>query len=189
MKIAIVGTSSTGKTTLITKLTDRLRELRHSVEVVPEVARECPYPLNEGSTLEAQQWILAKQLEHEHRIDHRGKIVLCDRASIDNWAYFFRAFHHAPRTRCDVHIWEALAVDHAASYDFIFKTQKLPLGAVADGVRSGNELFREEIDHLISLVLRQHAITHVVLPRTIDYNVHVNFIVDHLERSAVYQRS
>ncbi len=61
-KVAFIGTHGVGKTTLAYGLASRLKRRDVNLEVVVEVARRCPLPLNEGTTLEAQAWILHAQI-------------------------------------------------------------------------------------------------------------------------------
>lgn len=176
MKIAIIGTHSTGKTTLIEKLQNKLRAHAIPSALVPEVARVCPLPINEASTVPAQTWILDKQIAAENELDHLGQVVICDRASIDNWAYFYRALS---RNGCVIagNAWEQKAVRQATTYDFIFKTQMLSLAAKADARRSTDGVFRQEMDELITAILHEHNINHHLLLPTTDYDAQVEFIL------------
>jgi len=54
MKIAFIGTHGVGKTTLCFDLASRLKRLDMGVDIVKEVARGCPLPINRETTLEAQ---------------------------------------------------------------------------------------------------------------------------------------
>jgi len=182
MKIAIVGTHSTGKTTLINTLAQALEAAGKKVVIVPEMARLCPFPINEETTAEAQKWILENQIKEENSIDDSEAVVICDRGTIDNFAYFFRI---ATRLKPEENLapWEALAVNHASTYDAIFKTQKLAIAAEADGERAIGEVFRQEMDDMITGLLEKHSIPHTLLPPTADYEAHVAFIMERLPSS------
>ena len=65
MKIAFIGTHGVGKTTLCYELAASLKKRDLSVELVREVARECPLPINRDTTLKAQSWILHTQIARE----------------------------------------------------------------------------------------------------------------------------
>ncbi|MBI5230162.1 MAG: ATP-binding protein [Candidatus Magasanikbacteria bacterium] len=178
MKITIIGTHSTGKTTILTRLFARLQGYGAKVYIVPEMARLCPYPINETSTIEAQEWILNAHIEAEKQAENAYDIVLCDRATIDNFAYFLKAIE---RTACVLpnNKWEQMAVAHAHTYTYIFKTQKISLFAKPDAQRTTNEEFRNEIDQTIARLLEKNAFAHTLLPPTFDYEEHVNFILRH----------
>lgn len=177
MKLAIIGTHSTGKTTLLVRLKESLGFLGLKSEIVPEMARLCPFPINEETTLEAQKWILENQMAKEAEMFQEGLILLCDRSTIDNLAYFWRA---ASIRKIDIGDWETRAVHHTSTYNFIFKTQKLSLSSLADGLRATDEYFRQEIDDLITELLQKHRIKYHLLLPTIDYSAQVDYIINRL---------
>jgi len=53
------------------------------------LARLCPLPINEETTMDAQKWILLNQIAQENTIDHTGKVLITDRSTIDNFAYMY----------------------------------------------------------------------------------------------------
>ncbi|MBT4153783.1 MAG: ATP-binding protein [Candidatus Magasanikbacteria bacterium] len=175
MKIAIIGTHSTGKTTLCKLLHAKLTLQQKEAYLMPEYVRMCPFPINEGTTLEAQQWILNQQMMQEgmyHTND--DKIIICDRATIDNFAYMHTAFADSEH---DIAPHEADAVRFMQTYDYVFKTHRLPIAAKADGIRTTNEAFRETIDTNLQKLLQKHSIATVPLQKTIDYDIHLKDIL------------
>lgn len=177
MKIAIIGAHSTGKTTLLNHLNARITQEGFTTIVLPEYARLCPLPIDEQTTLNAQQWIQEQQINEETTIDHREKILLCDRATIDNFAYFLRAARLQGKEQ-EIELWEKKAAEHMKSYDLIFKTTKMHIAPEDDGKRSTNEEFRNEIDILIHELLRKHIISYIPLPQTLNYDTHVSYIMN-----------
>lgn len=176
MKIAIVGTHSTGKTTLIKKMDENFRKQGFKTVLLPELSRLSPYPVNERTNYQAQAWIQCKHIEEEAKINHVNKVLICDRSTLDNFAYFLRAIKNI-----DISQWERLAVQHMYSYDLIFKTRKLDIAPQEDGFRSVHEDFRTEIDSLIKKLFKKHGIKAYKLPKTTDYNTHINFIQKKIE--------
>ncbi|MCF6276491.1 MAG: ATP-binding protein [Candidatus Magasanikbacteria bacterium] len=176
MKIALIGTHSTGKTTLGRILAEKLNELGNNVNYLNELARECPFPINEASNFKAQKWILDNQFRLENELYLPNGFLICDRATLDNFAYMQRASKDL-----DLYEYEKKAVEHMPSYDFVFKTKKLGLEATNDGVRSVDSDFRNEIDDLISLLLKKHKINYHELLPTIDYNIHLQFILNKIK--------
>lgn len=179
MKVAIIGTHSTGKSTLLKHLAEALKRSGRSVVVLPELARFCPMPINEATSLEAQVWIQEHQRKQEEQLYTPDTILLCDRATIDNFAYMQRAAMDR-----DVSAYEGQAVLHMKSYACVFKTRKLPIPAVADGVRTVDEAFRTDIDRRISDLLEDHSIPHTPLSETIEYDVHVQHMMDVIQKTA-----
>src|SRR5215470_1710035 len=90
MKIALVGTHGISKTTIAYELAGLLKRRRITVELLTEIARECPFPLNELATREAYQWIIARQVQLEIEKSARADVLVCDRAVLDNFAYYVR---------------------------------------------------------------------------------------------------
>ena len=176
MKVAIIGSHSTGKTTLIRELKNAFEEQGKEVLVLEELARLCPLPINEETTMDAQKWILLNQIAQENTIDHTGKVLITDRSTIDNFAYMYRIGMNLGAEHFEHH-----AVLHMSSYDYIFKTKLLDISAKEDGVRTADGPFRDMMDRLINLLLAKHAVPFHLLPDTLDYSTHVQFIMDTLQ--------
>lgn len=88
-KIAVVGTHGVGKTTLCNAIVKRAREEGKSVELIGEVVRECPYPINEDMTFEACQWIVLTQILREMEAEKKKPdLIVCDRSAYDPCIYF-----------------------------------------------------------------------------------------------------
>jgi nicotinamide riboside kinase len=175
MKIAIIGTHSTGKTTILNAVAHELTRQGKTVIILPEYARLCPFPIHEQTTLTAQMWIQHQQREQEKKYDSPDVILLCDRASIDNLAYLERVSGDQDISRV-----KRAAIAHTKTYTHIFKTHKLPLEAEADGVRATDKAFRDEIDIRITSLLDTYAIEHIPLPQTDDTAVHVQHILSYV---------
>jgi len=91
IKIAFSGVHGTGKTSLIKTVSQLLIKYNKSVYVVREVARECPYPINEESTVRSQRWLWSEHQKSELEAVGSGcEIILCDRSLMDNLCYYKR---------------------------------------------------------------------------------------------------
>ena len=90
-KIAFIGSHGVGKTTLCYGLAAKLKARDVSLEVVGEVARRCPMPINRATTLSAQAWILHTQIAEEIIAAERHDVVICDRSVLDNYVYLLIA--------------------------------------------------------------------------------------------------
>ena len=73
-----------------------------------------------------------------------------------------------------------MAVDHMATYDYIFKTTMLDIDPVYDKVRSTDGPFRKNIDLLIMNLLNKHNIKFEALPATADITAHAKHIFETL---------
>jgi len=141
MKIAFIGSHGVGKTTLCFDLAARLKRQDRGVDLVKEVARSCPLPINRDTTLEAQAWILHSQIAHEIAASAQNDIVICDRSVLDNYAYLV---HQAGRQEA----YDALVRKWVATYDGLFKVPVIEPPSF-DGRRDVSTEFQHAIDATI----------------------------------------
>src|SRR4029077_4025450 len=87
MKVAFIGTHGVGKTTLCYDVAGLLKKRDVNVDIVKEVARLSPLPVNRQTSLDAQTWILTTQVAEEIRAAAHSPMVICDRSVLDNYAY------------------------------------------------------------------------------------------------------
>jgi nicotinamide riboside kinase len=90
-KVAFIGSHGVGKTTLCYGLAARLKRRDVAIDVVHEVARRCPLPINEETSVAAQSWILHTQIAEEVVAQARYPVVVCDRSVLDNYVYLLLA--------------------------------------------------------------------------------------------------
>jgi len=107
MKIAFIGTHGVGKTTLCFELAACLKRLDIGVDVVKEVARHCPLPINRDTTVDAQAWILHTQVAREIEGAHAYEAIICDRSVLDNYAYMVHAAGRRPELEPFLRAWLA----------------------------------------------------------------------------------
>ncbi len=145
MKIALIGSHGVGKTTLCYDLAARLKRRNVDVEMVREVARRCPLPINRETTLDAQAWILHSQLALEIEASTRHEVVVCDRSALDNYCYMVHAVGSIPA-------WEKVLDHWLPTYDVLVH---VPVWSRPrfDGVRAADPGFQEQIDLLLDGML------------------------------------
>src|SRR5215218_9280620 len=141
LKIAFVGTHGVGKTTLCFDLASQLKRLDLGVDIVKEVARRCPLPINEDTTPDAQAWILHTQIAEELEAQATYEVVICDRSVLDNYAYLVARPGRQPDLDPLVGKW-------IRSYDALFKVPVVSLPSY-DGTRAVSPAFQLEIDSVI----------------------------------------
>jgi nicotinamide riboside kinase len=157
VKIAFIGTHGVGKTTLCFDLAAILKRRGDNVDVVKEVARLSPLPINRQTSVEAQTWILTTQIAEEIRSASSHPVVICDRSVLDNYAYLVVACgRHRPIQRL-VDWW-------MKSYDVLFKVPAPSGPPAADGVRDTDELFMRQVDKVVDELLNEHGIACHRLP-------------------------
>jgi len=144
MKIGIMGTHGTGKSTLALRLAaDRKQKYpRENVGVLTETARGCPFQINKDMTLEAQLWIYHAQFKAELEMAARYDTLICDRTVLDNLAYSrYAGFNDL----CNDCLYPAL--DWFGTYDELYwlRPDKLPAD---DGFRNTDPEFQKDIDRI-----------------------------------------
>src|SRR6202451_4620084 len=97
LKLALIGTHGVGKTTLADELCSLLKKSQHNVELVTEVARHSPFPVNAATTIEGQLWILHAQIAAELDAGRRAPQVIADRSVLDNYCYLVNKFGRQPQ--------------------------------------------------------------------------------------------
>ena len=155
MKVAFIGTHGVGKTTLCFELAALLKRDAVNVDMVKEVARLSPLPINQRTSYEAQVWILANQISEEIRSSANHDVVVCDRSVLDNYAYLARACGRQPGLERFLDEW-------LPTYDALFLVPHVG-DATPDGVRDTDEQFVQDIDHFIRVLLAERAVPHVAL--------------------------
>ena len=155
IKLAFVGTHGVGKTTLCYDLASQLKRLDLGVEIVKEVARRCPLPINEATTPDAQAWILHTQIAEELAAAASYEMVICDRSVLDNYAYLVARVGRRPELDPLVGSW-------IRSYDALFKVPVLGTPSF-DGTRAVSPTFQLEIDETIDQLVTAFGIDVVPL--------------------------
>ena len=149
-KIAFIGSHSVRKSNAVHAFASTIGRAGRSVEVGREVVRFNPLGLNEGATPEAQLWVLLAQVQQELELAPRAEVLVTDRSVVDNFAYFLRVTDGA-----DPFAVEPLIRHWAQTYDLSIRL--LPdVELLADGVRSTNDAFRDEIEAILDRILPEY---------------------------------
>ena len=146
MKIAFIGSHGVGKTTLCYELAAWLKRQDRAVDLVKEVARNCPLPINRDTTLPAQAWILHTQIAQELASAAQNDIVICDRSVLDNYAYLVHSAGRQPG-------YDALVKAWVRTYDRLFKVPIID-APTFDGKRDTSQAFQQDIDTMIDDLAR-----------------------------------
>ena len=173
MKIAFIGTHGVGKTTLCYHLAGILKKKLGSVDIVKEVARACPLPINRQTNLAAQSWILHTQIAMEIVSQAQNDNVICDRSVLDNYAYLVHAQGAHP-------VLDQLVTYWMETYDYLFK---VPVGLVlqSDGVRDVDAEFQLAIDRLVDRMLQERGLRYYNLSGS-NREIWMAFVMSVVER-------
>jgi nicotinamide riboside kinase len=165
MKLAFVGSFSTGKTTMANLMA---REL--DLPLLPEAARqvvELGFPLDQSATAETETLIFLKSLHAE--LAHESFVA--DRSMLDVLAYADWVMEHQPHQRKEDHLWlaarEIAVLDLRSRYDHVFYLPvEFPI--VLDGLRPDDTAFQSEIDQRMLHLLKVHDVEHHTLTGSVE---------------------
>jgi nicotinamide riboside kinase len=153
-RIVIVGSFSTGKTTLAEALSRRLH-----LPLLPETTREVVelgFKLDKDATPETETLIFLKQFNNELSFTE----FVGDRSLIDVMAYAGWVLDHQPRTK-ETSLWDEcrhLAERHVRSaYSHVFYLP-IEFPIVLDGLRPDDPAFQKEIDERMVHLLKSHDV-------------------------------
>ena len=146
-KIAFIGSHSVRKTNAVHSFAGAVGRSGRSVEVGREVVRFSPLGMNERATPEAQLWVIMAQIREELELRTRAEVLVLDRAVVDNFAYFLRVTKGE-----DPFDVTPLITRWSETYDLFVRLHP-DTPPLADGVRSTDQRFRNEIEKILDLVI------------------------------------
>jgi nicotinamide riboside kinase len=156
LKIAFIGTHGVGKTTLAYDLAARLKRLDLALDLVKEVARDCPLPINRDTTFSAQAWILHTQIARELAAEAVNEVVICDRSVLDNYAYLVHKLGRMPGLDPLVKGW-------LETYTLLVKVP-IWTSLRADGVRDTETAFQHGVDETLDELIAGFGAEVLLLP-------------------------
>jgi hypothetical protein len=146
VKLALIGTHGVGKTTLAYEICSLLKKAHHNVELVTEVARRSPFPVNAATTIEGQLWILHAQIAAELDAARRAPHVITDRSVLDNYCYLVNKFGR----QLQLENWLAWWMN---SYTVLVGVPPVDADIPPDGFRSEDRAFQHQIHELLMELL------------------------------------
>jgi AAA domain len=163
-RIAIVGSFSTGKTTLAELLSQRLH-----LPLLPEVAREVAamgFRLDKDASPETEALIFMKQYNNELATEQ----FVGDRSLIDVMAYAGWVLDNQQR-RKEMLLWDEcvrLAERSLRSgySDIYYLPIEFPI--VLDGLRPDDPVFQKDIDERILGLLKAHDLSYLTVTGTVE---------------------
>jgi hypothetical protein len=157
LKLALIGTHGVGKTTLAYEICSLLKKAHYNVELVTEVARQSPFPVNAATTIEGQLWILHAQIAAELDAARRAPHVITDRAVLDNYCYLVNKFGRQPHLES----WLSWWMD---TYSILIGVPPVAADIPADGFRSEDRAFQKRIHDLLIEMLAAPPFNHLRAP-------------------------
>ncbi len=166
-----MGTHNIGKTALGGQVTGTLQSRGLESKFIGEYAtkaRDTGLKINEGTTFEAQYWILFSQFAEELRLNREREghpnydVLVCDRGP-DNYCYLAENLKEDPLALSIV-----LGIMEKAPYSRLYL---LPIVnseiSKGTGTRSENINFRTSMDQAVRSFLNKHDIPYIDLPAPI----------------------
>jgi len=146
MKIGIMGTHGVGKSRFALDIASSTKNDRPGKQLglVSEVARDCPFPVNEGVSDTAQHWIYHMQMIREIEAATKNDILICDRTILDSLAYSKRAGFFDL-----LEDYLSPAVGWMATYDEVYFLRP-DTDPADDGFRSTDPKFQKDIDTILA---------------------------------------
>lgn len=146
-KIAVIGTHGVGKSTLCYKLASHYKKLGANVDLVQEIARKCPFPINEGMSPQASLWIYHTQIQRELEAEARGfDTIICDRSPFDTFVYA-EYFKLDKQDNFQLNVGKRAALNWLETYNqLIFVRPNFPIKP--DGTRSTDIDFQDGINNI-----------------------------------------
>jgi AAA domain len=158
IKLAISGTHSTGKSSLLRSVDGVLRDRGYIVAKVSDLAveaRDRGFPILRDHTFASTLWIMTRGITLELEAELIADVVLVDRPVPDAMGYLVAALKH--RGVCLAHsemeYLRVLLKQHAATYHRIFKTN-IDITKDIDGAKERDldpgfrMLVADKLDHL-----------------------------------------
>ncbi|MCE5319440.1 MAG: ATP-binding protein [Parachlamydia sp.] len=150
MKIAILGTHGIGKSTFAAQMFAHASRVGQNARLIHEVARNCPFPLNDGFTSESAIWIMCEHIRLElDALSRKAKFIICDRSALDPMVYLVNKLGWEIE---NTNIFK-FAKEWLNSYDMLIHIRPSSEEIISDGIRSPDPKFRKEINTLFSELL------------------------------------
>jgi thymidylate kinase len=153
--IAISATHGCGKTTQVYSLAAHLKKQGKNVVVLNELARECPFKINQSGEDRTQVWLIVQQVKREFELMDRYDYVITDRSLLDAYAY---ASVLAEDTWNFKYLLEYI-IEHINTYYqklYLLDPDKFKYN-IYDGVRDNDETFRLKVHKKLSTLIHKNV--------------------------------
>ena len=161
VRITIMGSHGTGKTTLAKALAERLG-FTYIHDIVREEAVKKGFVINENTPPEVQLWLLMRQWELETTTSGSW---IADKSLFDYLVYGDLVIKDK-----DIKNVIRKIVRNNANYDFIFYLP-IEFPMEEDGIRSVDPKFREEIDRLFRKCLDEFGVKYIELTGSVEERI------------------
>jgi uridine kinase len=152
----ITGTHGCGKSTLSHRICSELKKSGYNAIVLSETARESPFPINRGQTVNATLYIALKQAVKElEAIAYGYRHLVLDRGVLDSFVYS-EATRREAISDVESSLLEAFKIWTRTYDDIIFVKSDGRQGLQDDGVRDTDVPFAQRIEDLFEHLLAEN---------------------------------
>ncbi|MDR2200764.1 MAG: ATP-binding protein [Puniceicoccales bacterium] len=149
----ITGTHGCGKSTLSHRICSELKKSGYNAIVLSETARESPFPINQGQTVESTLYIALKQAVKElEAIAHGYHYLVLDRGVLDSFVYS-EAARRDSISQVEAKMLGAFKAWTEEYDDIIFVKSEGNENLQADGVRDTDMDYAKKVEHLFENLL------------------------------------
>jgi predicted ATPase len=168
--IGVAGAHSTGKTTLLQYVAQKLKASGYSVSHVEDLATEAQnlgFPILRQHTFASTLWIISRGISRELEAQVNAQVVLVDRPVVDALGYLLAALRFTKRTipGAEMNYLQCLTSLHAKTYAALFNTIIDPNQPVGENkIRDTDLAFRKLAAEGIDQVFSELQIPVISLP-------------------------
>lgn len=165
MRIALTGTHSTGKSTVLKIIQEKYQTKFEDYFFFGSLARTLAVSgrkINEDIDDDTQNKIFMDHIENLN-----NKNMITDRCLLDPYAYTLYSYRQGKLWSTWKHYRNRIETLVKEKYDYIFYFPSYVSTLEKDGVRSDNEKYREDIDIILFSILELYYIDHIVIPKEI----------------------
>ena len=152
IKVVVTGAYSTGKTTLVCDLALAIGRAGFSCEVLQDISRSCPLPLNVDQTDDTTLWLIGSQVAAEiAAMSGSPDVILCDRGIPDILAHHLDVLTRRSEER--VELLRPFLLQWLDTYDLLLLSrvnEAVPIEA--DGLRNTSPAYRTLLDGYAAMV-------------------------------------
>jgi len=163
MQIAISGTFSVGKTTLLDKIKDsgEFNDFTLIREVVRTLAKQ-GIQINKGADVFSQTKILEQHLKNALSYDN----MISDRCAVDAFVFATYDYLKGNYSYDDYKKFEAIFLDAIKSYNKLFYIP-IEFDIVDDNFRSLDKEYQKDIDSLFKMIFKRYNLSYIELKGTV----------------------
>lgn len=164
-KILITGVFASGKTSLIDLLKTTLEGQGKQVSVIGEVARKCPFNLNQKQNLMSTSWLVMAQIKNEITISEDSvDYIIFDRGLPDIIAHTEYILKEGSDELYYFRMLEGLGKASINNYDHIFLSMRSDAFNIhVDEIRVDNVKYQEELENLHVNYLDRTKVNYITL--------------------------